>query len=316
MLRVMATVISFINYKGGVGKTTTTYHIGCVLAYLHKKRVLLVDIDPQCNLTFLCAIYDRWNRYIASGGETVVSLFEKYLKGKGVRAASAIWKSPIEDSIGKPLINGLDLIPSNVTLLVDPDVRYSGTRQSKASPLSAGISAIKVQAETYVRPRIFLRNLIDQVKDQYDYVLIDCPPNLYLLTQNALLASDFFVVTTLPDHLSTIGIELLMGGTEEISKNVHDYGALVDVSVSAPEPGGIIFVKVLRQQLTRMHADTIDRVTKRYPNLVFSSYTTDLTGYQEASARAVPVFLETTENAKRAADQYIAITNEFLKRFP
>jgi len=49
-----AKVISVVNYKGGVGKTTTTYHVGCSLAQHHNKRVLLVDIDPQTNLTFLC----------------------------------------------------------------------------------------------------------------------------------------------------------------------------------------------------------------------------------------------------------------------
>ena len=51
----MAKIISFINYKGGVGKTTTTYHIGCCLAEEHGKKGLMVDIDPQTNLTFLCA---------------------------------------------------------------------------------------------------------------------------------------------------------------------------------------------------------------------------------------------------------------------
>jgi len=61
--KAMGKVISFINYKGGVGKRTTTYHIGCYLALFHNKKVLLIDTDPQTNLTFLCAIYERWRHF-------------------------------------------------------------------------------------------------------------------------------------------------------------------------------------------------------------------------------------------------------------
>ena len=57
-----ANVLSFINYKGGVAKTTSTYHIGCWLAGLKEKNVLLIDIDPQTNLTFLCAPIEEWKR--------------------------------------------------------------------------------------------------------------------------------------------------------------------------------------------------------------------------------------------------------------
>jgi cellulose biosynthesis protein BcsQ len=73
----MAHIVSFINYKGGVGKTTTTYHVGCALAYAHGKRVLLVDIDPQCNLTLLCAVWSRWEDYVKKGGVSVATLYER-----------------------------------------------------------------------------------------------------------------------------------------------------------------------------------------------------------------------------------------------
>lgn len=69
----MAKVISFINFKGGVGKTTTTYHIGCALSHFHDRRVLLIDIDPQTNLTFFCAIEDRWKQQKNQG--TSASLY-------------------------------------------------------------------------------------------------------------------------------------------------------------------------------------------------------------------------------------------------
>jgi chromosome partitioning protein len=91
----MAKIVSFINYKGGVGKTTTTYHLGCALAYAHDKKVLLVDIDPQCNLTLLCAVWDRWRDYAGKGGVSVATLYERYLKGKPFVSPRNVWKSPI-----------------------------------------------------------------------------------------------------------------------------------------------------------------------------------------------------------------------------
>ena len=309
--------ISFINYKGGVGKTTSTYHIGCALAYFHKKRVLLVDIDPQTNLTFLCAIEDRWNKYKNSGGQTIFSLYKRYLEGKGTSLSRGIWKSPILDRRGKVCMENLDLIPSDFELITDPDVKVSTAfRISARNPLQSQINAIKLKAEHYVIPRIFLKELLRQCQSDYDYVLIDCPPNLYLLTQNALLASDYYVVTALPDHLSTIGMQALIRGADDLSKQLINYAKIIGHNLSAPEMGGVIFVRVLRQLPTKIHSATISRIQTKYRKLVFSSYTTELTGYQEASQDAIPVFLHGSANAKRASDQYLAITDEFLKRFP
>lgn len=71
-----AKVISFINYKGGVGKSTSTYHVGCSLAQHHKKKVLLIDIDPQTNLTFLCAPIEAWEKVKLRIG-TIANLYQK-----------------------------------------------------------------------------------------------------------------------------------------------------------------------------------------------------------------------------------------------
>lgn len=73
-----AKVFAFINYKGGVAKTTSTYHIGCWLAGLKEKKVLLIDIDPQTNLTFLCASIDDWETRKSKVG-TIATMYKRYL---------------------------------------------------------------------------------------------------------------------------------------------------------------------------------------------------------------------------------------------
>lgn len=93
----MTKIISFINYKGGVGKTTTTYHIGCALALYHNKKVLLIDVDPQTNLTFLCVVPERWELFKKDNG-TIAKLFASYLKDNlgTYQTKTMLWKSPIE----------------------------------------------------------------------------------------------------------------------------------------------------------------------------------------------------------------------------
>src|SRR5439155_36322 len=93
--KLMARIISFINYKGGVGKTTTTFHIGCALAMFEpKKRVLLIDADPQTNLTFLCAEVSDWENQIKSHG-SLETLYSAYLEGQNKPLKDLVWEKPI-----------------------------------------------------------------------------------------------------------------------------------------------------------------------------------------------------------------------------
>lgn len=89
-----AKVLSFINYKGGVAKTTTTYHVGCSLVQHFNKKVLLVDIDPQTNLTFLCAPIEKWTEFKKKTG-TIATLYQRYLDNKPLDTKRYIWRSPI-----------------------------------------------------------------------------------------------------------------------------------------------------------------------------------------------------------------------------
>ena len=234
-----AKILAFINYKGGVAKTTSAYHVGCWLAGVKQKNVLLIDIDPQTNLTFLCASIEDWKRRKSRVG-TIATMYKRYSQKKPINTKRYIWKNPIRLRDGRyhPRI---DLIPCDIDLIGEDVIsgKISGTYPS--------MEMLKKNAKQFLRDREFLVNTIDEVRDRYDYVLIDCPPNLYLMTQNALVASDHYIVTAIPDHLSTIGLEILQNKVGKIDKMAEFAGILAGRSTNRGRLanfGAVLFVRV------------------------------------------------------------------------
>ena len=110
-----AKIIAFIDYKGGVAKTTTTSHVGCSLAQHHNKRVLFVDIDPQTNLTFLCASIGEWEQFKQKTG-TIASMYQQFQQKKPLDTKRFIWRQPVGSGLKRRIAN-LDLIPCDIDLL-------------------------------------------------------------------------------------------------------------------------------------------------------------------------------------------------------
>ncbi len=305
------TVIAFINYKGGVAKTTSTYHVGCWLGGLKRKRVLLIDIDPQTNLTFLCVPIEEWERRKSKVG-TVATMYKRYLQGEAVLAKRFVWKTPI-------LVKGaphprVDLIPCDIDLLGED---LGGGHLAGSYP---SIAMLRKNAQQFLRDRQFLSAVIREVRDEYDYILIDCPPNLYLMTQNALAASDHYVVTAIPDHLSTIGLNILTKKVDRLRDIVRHAGGLagragVDRGVAGF--GAVLFVRVRigGLVLTSAHAEIMATVRREFD--CFETHTTELIGYTEAAERSLPVWLHDSDNARRAASkkEYPRIVDELVEKF-
>lgn len=310
-----ATVVSFINYKGGVGKTTSTYHIGCSLVGHHKKRVLLVDIDPQTNLTFLCAPIPQWTKFKSKTG-TIATIYSRFQKKKSLDTKRYIWHAPVQ-VVNNYRITGLDLIPCDIELIGED---LGGGHIAGIFPSA---EALKQNAKMFLRERSFIRALVREIEDKYDYVLIDCPPNLYLMTQNALVASDHYIVTAVPDHLSTIGLNILRKKVEKIGEMVRSAETFAGESTSprhVADLAGVIFVKVrLGGTMTTLaHSNKMAAIRADLgPNSCFDTHTTELIGYSEAAEASVPVWAHDSDNARRAAqkNEYQDITQEFLKRF-
>ena len=314
-----ARVISFINYKGGVAKTTSAYHIGCWLAGIKGKKVLLIDIDPQTNLTFLCASIGAWERRKSEVG-TIREMYKNYLGRKPIDTKKYIWKSPIRLTDGRrhPRI---DLVPCDIDL-IGADIG-----RGQVSGEYSSMAEVQKNAQLFIRDRSFLMKIARDVRHEYDYVLIDCPPNLYLMTENALIASDHYIVTAIPDHLSTIGLNTLIRKVKEIGSLGRD--KVVQAGRSANDCrvakfGAVLFVRVRigGSVLTTAHRSIMEDVRSSLredfgADKCFETYTTEGIGYTEAAENRLPVWLNDSDNAKRATlkQEYPRIVDELLEKF-
>lgn len=192
-------IISVINYKGGVGKTTITSNLAAELSK-RDKRVLMVDLDPQTNLTFLFMRVDEWKKNYEKN-KTIKYWFDSIIDGRKTIPE-------LKDLI---IRNGnLGLICSHLGL-IDVDIEL-------AAGLSAGTE--RQHRNNFVKTYSYLKMELCKMKDDYDLILIDCPPNFSIVTKNALIASDYYLIPSKMDYLSTLGINQLRSNVDKI---VNEY---------------------------------------------------------------------------------------------
>jgi chromosome partitioning protein len=186
----MTRVIATINLKGGVGKTTTTAALGEFLAAEFGQRVLLIDLDPQTNLTTMMIGERRWQE-LNESGLTLAALFLEAVESVGMRfdmdKAIQVNASPVN------AVRGVDLLASSLDLM---EIQEGLSYRQYAEPHASW-------------PVEVLRDAVAPVLNRYDYVLVDCPPNLGMLTLNGLRLADGYIIPTIPDILSTYGIPQL-----------------------------------------------------------------------------------------------------------
>ena len=275
---------------------------------------MLIDIDPQTNLTFLCASIDDWKTRESKVG-TIATMYKRYLNRNPIDVKRYLWETPIRLRDGRrhPRI---DLVPCDIDLIGE-DI---GSGQIAGAYPS--MEMLKMNAQQFMRDRDFLAKAIDEVRDKYDYILIDCPPNLYLMTQNALVASDYYIVTAIPDHLSTIGLNILIDKVKKINDLVEHAAALAGRNAERyriAEFGAILFVRVRigGSMLTTAHADKMREIRSDLCLECFETHTTELIGYTEAAENSLPVWLHDSDNARRATQkqEYPKIVDELLGKF-
>ena len=165
-------VLSFINLKGGVAKTTTSVAVAEVLASVHRKHVLFIDLDPQTNATINLIGEDEWKKR-DEAGLTLAQLFSDKLEPHRP-AKFSIDKAIVHDvSRIDGGISRLDLLPSSINFI---DIQEK-------------LPFVAMQGNYDQNPQDILRQALQQVIDRYDYVIIDCPPSLGIVTKNGLRIS-------------------------------------------------------------------------------------------------------------------------------
>jgi chromosome partitioning protein len=248
-----ARVVSVINHKGGVGKTTTTGYLGEAIA---KKgfKVLLIDLDPQGNLS---------------------QIFDVDIQGESQVYHSLI---KLENLSIYPIGENLSIAPSDIEL---------------------------ARAETELLNKVGgeqrLKILISRVSQDYDFILIDCPPSLNILTMSAMQASNSCLITLLPEMSALKGLNTLL---ERISEARQIFNPSLQVD-------GIIFTMVRKNTV---HDGIKETVREIFPNInVFKNEIKHLIAFQKAQIEQISIMA--FDKDSEAAKCYEDFCNEYLSSF-
>lgn len=252
----MTRIISMVNQKGGVGKTTTAINLGAYLAQ-RDQRVLLVDLDPQSNATS-CLGVDH--RQIDSGTyETLIG------------------QTPAVENILRSTKLKLSLLPS-----------------------AAGLAGAQVELVDMQGRERLLADALGPLHGRYDYILVDCPPSLGILTVNGLVAArDGVLIPVQCEYLALEGLSQLMGTIERVRRAYY--------------PGLRVrgLLMTMFDARTNLAQDVVEEVRRHFPDKVFKTVIPRSVRLAEAPSHGLPI----SEYAPRSAGAvaYQALADEILQ---
>lgn len=301
------TTISVINYKGGVGKTTVTANLAAELAY-RGKRVLAIDLDPQASLTFSFFSVDEWRKNFEKS-QTIKNWYDAFIDKDTELNLDSLIAQPKRANSGR---SNLHLICSHLALInVDLEL---------ATRLIGGTE--RDLRNNYLRVHSRLRYGLESLDGKYDFILIDCPPNFNIVTKTAVTASDYLLVPTKPDYLSTLGIEQLEKHVGELvktyNKYVEDSGDNTDWDEIEPETLGILFtmIQIRSGQPISAQQPYIEQVKKLGVPILDTLIRENKTIYADAPEYGVPVVLRRVsgQTYKDVQTELEELTTEVLRR--
>jgi chromosome partitioning protein len=217
-------VISFVNMKGGVAKTTLAVNVADCLVRRHGARVLIADIDPQFNATQTLISGPDYKTRLHAGGHTIVQVFDDLSRPLASTVSGATVRQPTSIDQIKPWVvrDNLDLLPGHLEL----HRLEMGGGQGRENRL---------------------RRYIEVLRDReiYDYVVIDTPPTPSIWMSSALIASEHYVVPVKPEPLSTTGIDLLRAVIARVEENYALSLSCAGVVLTLAEPNTLVYHQTL-----------------------------------------------------------------------
>jgi chromosome partitioning protein len=270
-----AEVVSMMNMKGGVGKSTLTANLGWYGAVRRDLKVLLIDLDPQFNLSQYVLGVEKFENLLNKRQPTVEALFRPPVDGKPGPDISEIIHIVRQWEDG----SCLHLVPASLEL-------------AWTMKLAVGRSHA-------------LRDAVNDVKHLYDVVLIDCSPTESVLTTAAYFASDHVAVPVKPEFLSTIGLPLLLRSIAEFSAE-HK-------SEPAPDITGIIFNDVSEKVEHERSRSFVLKFAKEHSIPVFENEVAHSDSYPTGARSGKPIFW--TDNARETRkSEFAKVAGEFYQR--
>lgn len=289
----MPRIITFVNYKGGVGKTSLIVNVAAAMAK-KGKRVLLVDLDTQSNASIWLLRLDRWNKINAANEGSFYSMFTK-----GASLKDIIVKDVVQSKTGEAILPGLDLVPTTFNL-VDLEGEY------EVDPKNPHYSIFQKE--------------FDQVKDDYDYVLFDCPPNILRASQCGVFVSNEIYVPANPDALSLIGFTLLVEKTMIFHQRSASYrqpgmgrpAQVMGIIFNAIKANVDIEVPKMRMQLRLNQFRNAKRAAPIAK--ILQSQVRDATVVRRAVTLGLPVNLVGQADDDSVVSDYAQVANEIIRQ--
>lgn len=271
-------VISLINMKGGVAKTTLAVNIADCLARRHEARVLLVDVDPQFNATQCLMSPESYVKHLEDGSGSILSVFDRSHRVSASTAGDTTNLPPkqLEEIELVRVPAGFDLLPGNLEL-IRLEMAPGEGRENR------------------------LKNYLLKMEENYDFVIIDTPPTPSIWMTSALIASDYYLIPVKADPLSLTGIDLLKGIIDERKDNFGLKLSCAGLVLTLAEPHTLVFQNAERNLKK-------DKYWKRH---LYAVSLPKRTAIAKSQLEQTQILSGTNAEAKHSLTR---ITNELLER--
>lgn len=266
-------VVSLINLKGGVAKTTTTVQLAECLASEYGKKVLVIDLDPQTNATISLIDEEKWET-LKDSNLTLFHLFNDKLEQTNLFDLDRA----LQRRVSNLQLANLDLLASSIQFI---DI------QDRLNEVSA-------KTHHMINPMEVLKTAIRPLLKNYNYVLIDCPPNLGNITKNGMEISDYYLIPTISDTLSTYGIP-------QIVRQIHDFANARQLGIRCM---GLVITKF--DSRSRAHSRGKETLPARFAKI-----------FDELRLPRAPIFqtVMPQANATSEAMEYSIERNTFKQKY-